>query len=670
MRTSVTGTPSLASAALDSLQNERGGQPFGPPSLMTQRDLFTQPDSDTAECASTATSESQPISRRSTSSPEASRVKTSALPGKERGWPEAAVAFSLNSYAYWRSLGLNGSYLKTSLAFYPVAVATNAVPLSESCGFTDGSGSGAKSLASALSALHSKDCARAIKAATLPSSFKGWSSAGTASRGGFSTLNILESPKDAAECSLSDILQETRAVPARFYLSAKACAGILRRSERRGVTLPSALRDALTKGGDPTTDQYIVRPVTTHTSGGSSPASSPYGRVERSEQWDRVEDGASARTRRRGTSSSPTLCDQGSGCVGGNQPLSLVTHALTAEGFDASEDGSGRGTPIVAGTIPSLNRRAGRSEHQPLIAQIQDVNGTRLKRQNGVGIDLEAHTGYTLTARDRHAVAYTLRQNERNNSNPACANYVSGADGMIESVYADAYQADATETLHAVRRETGEEAFSGWGFGVAISLQQAHLLRPVLYVGSVRREDAEVGRLLVNRPLSREEGCPAWAVREVWQAGRDGRTPRRWRLQKQHADQLRAHLSRVSYSRTSAARFLRALWQASEGLGLLRQALSEIQEIWRPASDESQPARASSCVRRLTPAECESLQGFPRHWTCVTRLSTPPSSGPLDVCPSCEFGPDSHRYRGLGNAVAIPLVEWIFKRINDCHGPL
>jgi hypothetical protein len=32
----------------------------------------------------------------------------------------------------------------------------------------------------------------------------------------------------------------------------------------------------------------------------------------------------------------------------------LVTHALTAEGFDASEDGTGRGTPLVADTAPTV----------------------------------------------------------------------------------------------------------------------------------------------------------------------------------------------------------------------------------------------------------------------------------------------------------------------------
>jgi hypothetical protein len=45
-------------------------------------------------------------------------------------------------------------------------------------------------------------------------------------------------------CSLSDIL-ETGDVPRRFFLTPKACAGILRRAEKRGKALPEVLRRAL-----------------------------------------------------------------------------------------------------------------------------------------------------------------------------------------------------------------------------------------------------------------------------------------------------------------------------------------------------------------------------------------------------------------------------------------
>jgi hypothetical protein len=60
----------------------------------------------------------------------------------------------------------------------------------------------------------------------------------------FWTLSISEYPSDGVASSLSDIL-ETGEVPQRYYLSATACRGILRRAEKRGKELPEALRSAL-----------------------------------------------------------------------------------------------------------------------------------------------------------------------------------------------------------------------------------------------------------------------------------------------------------------------------------------------------------------------------------------------------------------------------------------
>ena len=62
---------------------------------------------------------------------------------------------------------------------------------------------------------------------------------GVQSRGGSSMPNISVWPNDARVCLLSQVL-ETDSTPARYYLSAKACAGILRRAESRGNTLPEA----------------------------------------------------------------------------------------------------------------------------------------------------------------------------------------------------------------------------------------------------------------------------------------------------------------------------------------------------------------------------------------------------------------------------------------------
>lgn len=56
----------------------------------------------------------------------------------------------------------------------------------------------------------------------------------------FLTRNIGESPSAAVESTLSQILEAN--VPKKYYLSAKACEGILRRAERRGKELPPMLK--------------------------------------------------------------------------------------------------------------------------------------------------------------------------------------------------------------------------------------------------------------------------------------------------------------------------------------------------------------------------------------------------------------------------------------------
>ena len=63
-------------------------------------------------------------------------------------------------------------------------------------------------------------------------------------RGESSTPNISEWPNDADVCSLSQVL-ETTSIPQRFFLSSTACAGILRRAEKRGKSLPPSLQAAL-----------------------------------------------------------------------------------------------------------------------------------------------------------------------------------------------------------------------------------------------------------------------------------------------------------------------------------------------------------------------------------------------------------------------------------------
>lgn len=63
------------------------------------------------------------------------------------------------------------------------------------------------------------------------------------------------------------------------------------------------------------------------------------------------------------------------------------------------------------------------------------------------------------------------------------------------------------------------------------------------------------------------------------------------------------------------------------------------------ATSNDQTLLNKGTVRRLTPVECERLQGFPDDWTAGQS--------------------DSTRYKQMGNAVAVPVVEWVIGNICD-----
>ena len=63
--------------------------------------------------------------------------------------------------------------------------------------------------------------------------------------------------------------------------------------------------------------------------------------------------------------------------------------------------------------------------------------------------------------------------------------------------------------------------------------------------------------------------------------------------------------------------------------------------------------RLGHAVRRLTPRECERLQGFPDDWTAIEYRGKPAADG--------------NRYKALGNSMAVPCIKWIGKRIQLVH---
>jgi site-specific DNA-cytosine methylase len=72
---------------------------------------------------------------------------------------------------------------------------------------------------------------------------------------------------------------------------------------------------------------------------------------------------------------------------------------------------------------------------------------------------------------------------------------------------------------------------------------------------------------------------------------------------------------------------------------------NRVDDVRMGTGGNNMPMVATSTVRRLTPVECERLQGFPDDWTAGQS--------------------DSSRYKQMGNAVAVPVVEWVIGNICD-----
>ena len=105
--------------------------------------------------------------------------------------------------------------------------------------------------------------------------------------------------------------------------------------------------------------------------------------------------------------------------------------------------------------------------------------------------------------------------------------------------------------------------------------------------------------------------------------------------------------------------------------------IGQDEKAYTVATHQDQTLMQGMAVRRLTPVECERLQGFPDNWTDVTYykccgITFHASLGKYG-CPNCEgrkeattmIAADGPRYKAIGNSMAVPVMRWIGERINE-----
>lgn len=402
--------------------------------------------------------------------------------------------------------------------------------------------------------------------------------------GSFGMLNTSECPKDAVECSLWQILQAT--APSRYSLSQTACLGILRRAACRGKSLPPLLEAALRMqaGLDP------PAPI--------SGEAKAYHINQRNEGID---------------------LDGVSGALMATQNLQMQTF-ITNPG--SGQSGPQKQIAFAANQrdeVRDLHDVAGALQAQPGLKQQTFVAGF------SAGAGASAGTiGY------QEGVSPTLKGGPSGNCMPSilCINDQGGQIMECSENVTGTLRAQEHGHQPLILRPTGPKVYENHGIDGRYT--GPHDVAPTM--------SARYGTGGNNIPLVQQEEVICIAGNAIDRQPQNGGNGFGW--QRDISYTLTAtdkHAVMKPYQETVGA-----LCRGDEK-GIGNQYVSQDKCII--AGEITEEYSATNLVRRLTPLECERLQGYPDGWTDVPGAS------------------DSSRYKALGNSVAIPCVEYLMQRV-------
>lgn len=210
------------------------------------------------------------------------------------------------------------------------------------------------------------------------------------------------------------------------------------------------------------------------------------------------------------------------------------------------------------------------------------------------------------------------------------------------------------QILRLLQETYGEEKVLKWGIAILERLQQTDILQQGVHE-SIISEETEKWNELDDCALPCPELVAGWMLRDLWEQQECGCSPQGWGSTEQQFGQFAEGLPKLSQQNSQACKDLFDMWQKGEGLWLLREALSEIQKIWKSLNCQRQSVCGHSIVRRLTPLEAERLQGYPDGWTDIGEWVDSKGKKHKDA--------DSPRYKALGNSITLPFWEWLARRI-------
>ena len=314
------------------------------------------------------------------------------------------------------------------------------------------------------------------------------------------------------------------------------------------------------------------------------------------------------------------------------EPETLVTHSLRAEGFDASEDGTGRGTPLVP--VQAFYSTESRCDNFPP----PDVSPPLKVGSNGGG----QPPAIAFSAKDHggdatEELAPTLR------AMPHDASHANGGGQMAVAV---PLQEVGKRTGIGIGQD-GDPMFTlqaGAQHGVAYPLDLRNAGRDPDKRDEQNRQGLGLG----------EDGDPSPTISTAFVPGVAA-----YAFQPRIARNGRGDMGDVvnalaaqsgETGKGDAAPCVATFQQSSmKGKGTIGYDDSGIAKPVKTQMD-GQMVHAHMAVRRLTATECERLQGFPDGYTNIPWRGKPEA-------------PDGPRYKALGNSMAVPVMRWIGRRI-------
>ena len=211
--------------------------------------------------------------------------------------------------------------------------------------------------------------------------------------------------------------------------------------------------------------------------------------------------------------------------------------------------------------------------------------------------------------------------------------------------------------LRILQEAYGTEKVLKWGTDVLASLQQTDLLQQGVYESGIQGETQSWNEL-DDSTLPCPTDIAKWLLRDLREQQECGCSPQGRQSAEQSEGESAKAMQKLSYQSTPSAKEMLNMWAKGEGIGLLREALSAIQEMGKSIGCRREN-RTIPVVRRLTPMEAERLQGFPDNYTNIGEW--------VDSKGKKHKEADSPRYKALGNSIALPFWFWLLRRISATY---